>query len=93
MFKTQIENKLKIIFNPVYLKINYKNNYLNNIKRNFKIIIVSDNFINQRFITRHRFVYSVLTKELNNIHSLSLCTYTITEWKKLKYTIPIFLNN
>ncbi|QJC28178.1 BolA/IbaG family iron-sulfur metabolism protein [Enterobacteriaceae endosymbiont of Plateumaris braccata] len=97
MFKTQIENKLKTIFNPIYLEINYvnnnSNNIFNNIKSNFKIIIVSDNFNGQRFITRHRSVYNILNKELNNIHALSLYTYTNKEWKKLKYTIPIISNN
>ncbi|QJC29072.1 BolA/IbaG family iron-sulfur metabolism protein [Enterobacteriaceae endosymbiont of Plateumaris rustica] len=88
MLQKKIENKLKIIFNPVYLKINN-----NHIKNHFKIIIVSDHFIGQNFITRHRSIYSILNKELiKNIHALSLYTYTIKEWKKLKYTTPIIPN-
>ncbi|QJC29956.1 BolA/IbaG family iron-sulfur metabolism protein [Enterobacteriaceae endosymbiont of Plateumaris sericea] len=87
MLRAKIKNKLQIIFNPVYLKINSSNhmhNILNTSKYHFDIIIVSDNFINQPFITRHRSIYNVLADELiNNIHALSLHTYTIKEWKKL----------
>ncbi|QJC29517.1 BolA/IbaG family iron-sulfur metabolism protein [Enterobacteriaceae endosymbiont of Plateumaris pusilla] len=87
MLQIKIKNKLKTIFNPVYLKID-SSNHVHNVIKSFKyhlnIIIVSDNFINQDFITRHRSIYNALTNELiNDIHALSLHTYTIKEWKKL----------
>ena len=46
-------------------------------------IIVSDNFINQTLIERHRTVYKALGDLMNHeIHAFSMKTLTIKEWNK-----------
>jgi BolA protein len=46
-------------------------------------IIVSDNFINQTLIERHRIVYKALGDLMNHeIHAFSMKTLTIKEWNK-----------
>ena len=46
-------------------------------------IIVSDNFIDLELIERHQLVYKALASMIKNeIHALSMKTYTQDEWKE-----------
>ena len=46
-------------------------------------IIVSDNFIDLALIDRHKLVYKALGSMIKNeIHALSMKTYTQDEWKE-----------
>ena len=83
--KAIIEEKLLSAFSPLYLDvINESNNH--NVppgsESHFKVIIVTNNFAEERLIKRHRSVNKILAEELaEKIHALALHTYTEKEWK------------
>ncbi|QJC36919.1 BolA/IbaG family iron-sulfur metabolism protein [Enterobacteriaceae endosymbiont of Donacia vulgaris] len=91
MIIKKIENKIISKLQPIYFKIHdtsqdhdYQNNKNNSLITHLEIIIVSNLFINKSLITRHRLIYHIIGNKFKNIHSLSLNTYTLSEWKKLK---------
>ncbi|QJC36508.1 BolA/IbaG family iron-sulfur metabolism protein [Enterobacteriaceae endosymbiont of Donacia simplex] len=89
MIIKRIENKIISKLKPIYLKINNTSQNHDNKKNNFlithlEIIIVSNLFNNKSLITRHRLIYHIIGNKFKNIHSLSLNTYTLSEWKKFK---------
>ncbi|QJC32078.1 BolA/IbaG family iron-sulfur metabolism protein [Enterobacteriaceae endosymbiont of Donacia versicolorea] len=86
MIIEKIKNKIKCKLNPIYLKINNNsnNNDVTDLITHLEIIIVSDFFIKKKLIDRHRLIYHIIKDILKNIHSLSLYTYTLNEWKNNK---------
>ncbi|QJC38140.1 BolA/IbaG family iron-sulfur metabolism protein [Enterobacteriaceae endosymbiont of Donacia marginata] len=91
MIIKKIKKKIISKLQPIYLKINDNSQYHNHINNNIKnlithleIIIVSNVFNKTTLITRHRLIYHILGKKINNIHSLSLNTYTLSEWEKFQ---------
>lgn len=50
----------------------------------YKLIIVSDAFVNMPKVARQRWVYTLLNKQIisGSLHALSMQTYTIDEWEK-----------
>jgi len=80
-----IEEKLLTAFSPLYLDVineSHKHNVPQGSESHFKVIIVTNNFEEQRLIKRHRAVNKVLAEELaEKIHALALHTYTEKEWK------------
>ncbi|XBC39643.1 MAG: BolA family protein [Buchnera aphidicola (Chaetogeoica yunlongensis)] len=90
MIKKKIEKilKTKIIIHK--LKIyneSKKHNTTPNLKNtHFKIIIVSDDFFKIKLIDRHRKIHLLLSKYIyeHTIKSLSIHTYTISEWNNNK---------
>ncbi|MDN3681387.1 transcriptional regulator BolA [Vibrio tapetis] len=92
MIQEIIETKLHFAFEPEHLDVNNES-YMHNVpagsESHFKVIIVSDAFESQRLIARHRQVNVALAEELeNNIHALSIHTYTSKEWKELRDGAP-----
>ena len=72
MIRERIEEKLRAAFQPVFLKV----------------VLVSDRFTGERFLNRHRMIYSTLAEELSTtVHALALHTYTIKEWEGLQDTV------
>lgn len=50
-----------------------------------KIIIISDDFIGENLINRHRTIFQYLKEiEKERIYSITLYTYTLKEWKEKK---------
>jgi len=48
----------------------------------FKVVLVSDEFADERLIARHRAVNETLSEELAaGVHALALHTYTADEWQ------------
>ena len=84
--QNKITEKLNIDFSPAYLTVeneSYKHSVPEGSESHFKVVVVSDEFINKRLIQRHRAVNSCLADELaNHIHALAIHTYTIEEWTK-----------
>ena len=80
-----IEKKLLTAFSPLYLDVineSHKHNVPVGSESHFKVIIVSQEFEEERLIKRHRAVNSVLSEELAvKIHALALHTYTEKEWQ------------
>ncbi len=47
----------------------------------YKLIVVSDDFIDKRAVQRHQSVYKLVADLMNNpIHALALHLFTTTEW-------------
>lgn len=92
MMREQIREKLRTAFDLLYLDVqdeSYRHNVPAGSESHFRVIIVSDSFAHQRFLVRHRAVYSALTDELaGSVHALSLHTYTVKEWQQLQNTLP-----
>jgi len=87
----RIEKKLKEKFKPIYLKVINESSHHEapvETETHFKVIIISDEFSNQIFISRHREIYNLLAQEFKDgLHALVLHTYTQKEWKDLQYAI------
>lgn len=85
MIREQIEDKLRAAFNPVFLEVvdeSYRHNVPAGSESHFKVVLVSDRFTGERFLNRHRLIYSTLTEELSTtVHALALHTYTIKDGK------------
>ncbi len=92
MIREQIEEKLRTAFSPVHLEVHdesYRHNVPAGAESHFKVVIVSDSFVDQRFLTRHRAIYGVLSEELaGSVHALALHSYTLKEWEGLQDTVP-----
>lgn len=92
MIREEIEEKLRTVLAPVHLEVHdesYRHNVPAGAESHFKVVIVSDHFINQRFLMRHRTIYSALAAELaGSVHALALHTYTVKEWEGLQDTVP-----
>ena len=80
-----IEKKLMSAFSPLHLDVVNESNQHNvapGSESHFKVIIVSEDFNDERLIKRHRAVNSILAEELaDKIHALALHTYTEKEWQ------------
>ncbi len=92
MIRGQIEDKLRNEFQPVHLEVqdeSYRHNVPAGSESHFKVIIVTDRFVGQRFLARHRAIYGILADELAGpVHALALHTYTAAEWQGLQDTVP-----
>lgn len=80
MIREQIEDKLRAAFDPVFLEVvdeSYRHNVPAGSESHFKVVLVSDCFTGERFLSRHRMIYSTLSSELaSTVHALALHTYT-----------------
>ncbi|MDX7999104.1 transcriptional regulator BolA [Xenorhabdus sp. Reich] len=87
MVRQEIERKLQAAFKPSHLEVvdeSYRHNVPAGSESHFKVIVISNDFVEQRILNRHRSVYSVLAKELEEgVHALALHTYTEKEWAEL----------
>lgn len=83
--KDIIEQKLDQALALKHLQIiNESNNH--NVppgsESHFKVVVVSDAFIDSKLIDRHRTINKLLAEELAGaVHALALHTYTEDEWK------------
>ena len=80
-----IEKKLRREFSPLYLDVKNES-YLHNVpagsESHFKVIVVSNVFVNLKLLTRHQRVNSLLKDEIKgSIHALSMETLTEDEWQ------------
>lgn len=88
-----IENKLLAEFEPDFLEVDNES-YMHNVapgsESHFKVTIVTDRFVGQRLINRHRAINKLLSAELaEHIHALALHTYTKSEWQDLLGEAPL----
>ena len=91
MIREQIETKLRAAFEPVFLEVvdeSYRHNVQAGSESHFKVVLVSDRFVGERFLNRHRMIYGTLTEELaSTVHALALHTYSTKEWESLQDTL------
>ena len=89
--KTKIEKMINDRFQPYFYSVNDVSeqhrghqSFKENVESHFEVIIVSQTFYNKNKILRHRMVNEGLQKEfLSDLHSVSIKTYTIEEYKKI----------
>ena len=48
----------------------------------FKLVIVSDDFIEMTKVKRHQLIYQILFETMKKIHALSIQAFTIAEYNK-----------
>lgn len=93
MIREQIEAKLTAAFEPVYLEVtdeSYRHHVPAGSESHFKVVIVSDHFVDERLLVRHRSIYAVLAEELaEGVHALALHSYTLKEWQGLQDSVPL----
>jgi BolA protein len=85
-----IKNKL-VALSPIKLElINESHKHAghagwnNSGNTHFNLLIVSDAFINQTKIQRHKMIYQLLAEELKDqVHALSIRAFTKDEWKQI----------
>ena len=51
-----------------------------NSETHFKVVIVSDNFIEMTKVKRHQLIYQILVETMKKIHALSIQAFTIEEY-------------
>ena len=87
-----INDKIVDQFQPIYLDvINESDNH--NVpagsESHFKLVIVSDAFLDKTLIQRHRAVNTLLADQLaGQIHALSMHTHTPNEWQERGGSVP-----
>ena len=83
--QTQIENKLQAEFAPQFIEVEHESHNHSvpaNSETHFKVVLVSDQFLEKRLVARHQSVYKVLDEELKGgVHALALHLYTQDEWQ------------
>ena len=86
---SEIHNTIKEIlikdFNPSVLKIvneSYMHSVPKNAETHFKLVIVSDSFINISQVKRHQIIYKSLEDIMKQIHALSINSYDEAEYSK-----------
>jgi BolA protein len=85
-----IKNKLAAL-SPAKLElVNESHKHMGHVGWNksgnthFNLLIVSDAFIDQNKVKRHKMIYLLLAKELKEqIHALSIRAFTKDEWNQL----------
>lgn len=91
--QNQIEQKLNDALSPQHLEvINESGNH--NVplgsESHFKVVMVSDNFVDESLVKRHQKLYQVLAEELKTgVHALALHLYTLEEWREKYGQAPL----
>lgn len=82
--QAQIEQKVQAALAPLHLEVineSYMHRVLPGSETHFKILVVSEQFVDKRLLARHRMLNQLLAQELNQgVHALALHTLTPTEW-------------
>jgi BolA protein len=81
----KIVEKINIFFKPSSLRIineSFMHNVPADAESHFKLVIVSDKFIDMSLIERHRSVYSALGSIMSEIHALSIHAFDNLEFNK-----------
>ena len=88
-----IESKLSGALAAEHLEVvneSHNHNVPAGSESHFKVVLVSEEFVDKSLIMRHRLINKVLADELaNQIHALALHTYTRQEWTEKHGTAPM----
>lgn len=90
--QADIERKLNERFQPHILRVENESG-MHSVPKgsesHFKVTLVSDEFVGQSLIARHRLVNALLSDELAGpIHALALHTMTPQEWTAKNGEVP-----
>ena len=78
-----IENILNESFSPQVISVtneSHMHNVPDGSESHFKLLVVSDSFIDLSLVKRHQLVYKCLKAEMKLIHALSMHLYTKSEY-------------
>ncbi|MCU7810801.1 MAG: BolA/IbaG family iron-sulfur metabolism protein [Candidatus Thiodiazotropha sp. (ex Notomyrtea botanica)] len=79
-----IQQKLQTTFSPIHLEVineSHMHNVPEGSESHFKVVLVSEAFVGEKLIARHRQVNKALKEELDGgIHALALHTMTPDDW-------------
>ena len=81
----EIEARLSDSLSPLELEVrneSFMHNVPADAESHFKLVIVSDKFIDMSLIERHRSVYSALGSIMSEIHALSIHAFDNLEFNK-----------
>ncbi len=88
-----IEQKLANAINLSHLDVideTGNHNVPEGSESHFKVILVTDEFVDKSLLQRHRLVNTVLVEELQHkIHALAIHTYTVKEWSDQNINAPM----
>merc|ERR1719277_266948 len=83
-----ILQKLTATFEPIHLEVineSHMHSVPKNSETHFKVVVVSENFVDKKPLARHRLVNDALKEELNSgVHALSINAFTQEQWQKGK---------
>ncbi len=84
--QSTIESTLSKAFFPKHLEVineSHMHSVPANSETHFRVVIVSDKFLDASMIERHRLVYQALAAELHSgVHALAIVAKTIDEWSQ-----------
>ncbi len=87
-----IETRLREALSPQWLEVvneSHMHSVPPNSETHFKVVAVSESFVGQRVVGRHRQVYAALAEQLEGpVHALALHTYTPQEWAERNAQSP-----
>lgn len=86
MIENEIKNILTKSINCNFLNIENEshNHSAKSSQSHFKVVIVSDDFLTMPMLKRHRFINELLADIYKKVHALSIRSYDINQWQKLK---------
>lgn len=87
MVEEKIIEKLTSAFSIHHLAVENES-HMHNVppgsESHFKVVLVSDDFLNKNKVKQHQAVYQVLADELAGpIHALALHTYNVDQWSSM----------
>lgn len=87
-----VEQKLADEFEPFLMEVineSHQHNVPAGSESHFKVVLVTSAFNDMRMVARHQLVYRELAQEMaDQIHALSLHTYTQDEWLESQQAAP-----
>ncbi|MFO7604591.1 MAG: BolA/IbaG family iron-sulfur metabolism protein [Gammaproteobacteria bacterium] len=91
--QSTIEQKLANGLNLLHMEVINESDQHNvppGSESHFKLVLVSNDFVDKMLIKRHRMVNEILADELQgSIHALSMHTYTEQEWQEKAGQAPM----
>ena len=86
-----IKNKLGVL-NPLHLEVvneSHRHRVPDNAETHFKVVIVSENFVELGRVPRHQQINKLLVEELEGpVHALSIHAFTPEEWYRRNGQVP-----
>ena len=85
MIQTEIENNLIDGMELLHLEIENESpnhNVEPGSESHFKVVVVSDEFIEKRLVQRHQMIYRILKEQMTKIHAIAIHAFTKDEWQE-----------
>ena len=92
MYLDEIQQTLQTDFQAIHLEV-INESFMHSVPKgsltHIKVIIVSDSFVGENLLERHRAVYNSLTMYMQQgLHAVSVHAYTKAEWQTKQSEVP-----